>query len=156
MAWNPILPTTATKLRSFPAIQTQNNIALQDALSASTLNGLLPYIPFTTSSQPAPIYFYLNAAPSGWDLVGTVADCLLAIQGGTSQYASPAGGTVVGTWLGPGYSLNVADIPTGTSTGIVPAIATNNFAAIIPNAHHHDYTTTRPMAAVGILCTKTA
>jgi hypothetical protein len=105
------------------------------------------------------MWFYTNVAPAGWTATGVGMDSLLAISGGGSQY-SVAGGNQAGTWVGPGYALTNTDIQSfGPSSGpprfyiesLSPDTVYDNTP---PNAHHHDWTTTRPTASVGILCFK--
>lgn len=152
MAWAPTLPLDTSKIRLSAGYIRNNNTALQTGLSASTLNAAVAYIPNTHA-----VFFYADTAPTGWTIVGSTTDCLLALKGGSSAY-NVTGGQVVGTWNGPGYALVAADVPRLVSSGGVgplsfEAVSFQTFAA---SAHSHDWTSTRPYAAVGILCTKDA
>lgn len=153
--WAPSLPTVSTKIRMLPQIQSTNNLAIQDVISSSSLNAGNPFLPFTGSPNPAALYMYLAAAPTNWTLVSGVSDCLLGIQGGSSQY-SAAGGTVVGTWSSGPHVLTLAELPSvtaGVGSGAFTRSAFNN-PEVDGSAHTHDWTTTRPIAAVGVLVTK--
>ena len=150
MAWQRSLPANNTKIRLSPAIFQGNNSSLETALTATTLNAAVPYIPDTHA-----VFFYANTPPTGWTLVGSTTDCLLALKGGSSAY-NVTGGQVVGTWVGPGYSLTISDIPVIGSGGSIGAVESTSNDSNPVTAHHHDWTSTRPYAAVGILCTKNA
>jgi len=65
------------------------------------------------------MYFYMNAAPTGWVIDATVSDALIGVKGGTSHY-NIAGGNVAGTWTQPTHThtgttadhvLTIAEIP---------------------------------------------
>ncbi len=153
MSFNVALPANTSMISLSAGYIRNNNLGLQTALSSSTLAGEYPYIP---TSGPTAIYFYASAAPSSWTLVNTVADCLLGIQGGTSQYMS-AGGTVVGTWTTGGYAITSTDLPTSFTSGPSPLIlASAGTNGALGNPHVHTWSNTRPISAVGILCTKNA
>jgi len=168
MAWTAILPIGSTKIRDLPGIITGNSLAIQAVLSQTNLVNATPYIP---SSHP--IFFYANVQPTGWILVTSTADCLLAIKGGTGNYIT--GGTLAGTWNGPPTALTIAQMPAHTHSitlpvGGVPNNYTTGGGPPTPRAtstayttastgsgatHQHDWgTTMRPRAAVGIICFK--
>jgi|WetSurMetagenome_2_1015567.scaffolds.fasta_scaffold578001_2 hypothetical protein len=151
MVWAVNLPDDASKIRLSAGYIRQNNAALQSVLTSANLLGATPYIPATH-----PMYFYSDTAPTGWTILAAPADCLLALKGGASAY-NVAGGAAVGTWVGPNYALVTTDLPSSGGGG--PA----GFYAQCPatlhvqtSAHHHDWSTTRPYAALGILATKNA
>lgn len=163
--WNPALPADSSKIRLSAGYIRGNEAAVQSVLTSGNLTNGYPYIPNTT-----PVYLYADVAPSGWTLYGSVSDCLLAIKGGSSQYNATGGtGSTVGTWSGPSYILQIADIPShnhdvtyaftdtgttfiGAGTGTTSTKTTSSTGG--GGGHQHDWTSTRPMAALGILCTK--
>jgi hypothetical protein len=61
-------------------------------LAAATPPQADPSIP-----SGAKMYFYQDAAPTGWTIDATVADVLLAVKGGSNAY-NVAGGNIVGSW----------------------------------------------------------
>ncbi|MES2409030.1 MAG: hypothetical protein V4509_01875 [Patescibacteria group bacterium] len=153
MSWNPALPAYTSKLALSPGYIQSNNGSIQSVLTANNLNGGIPYIPNT-----APMWFYTNVAPAGWTATGVGGDSLLAIKGGSSQY-SVSGGSQVGTWIGPGYALLSQDVqsngPNQPSFNYIQTLASGTtYDNTPPTAHHHDWTTTRPTASLGILCVK--
>jgi len=152
MSWNAALPANNSLIRLSAGYIRNNQSAMQSVLSATNLTSAISYIPDT-----APIWFYTNAAPAGWTATGVGGDSLLAIVGG-GVYIT--GGSQIGTWLGPGYSLLNSDMQSfGPNSGL-PRNYVQQFSPDTtydntpPTAHHHDWTTTRPMASTGILCTK--
>lgn len=146
MAWQAGLPLDNTKVRLIPDIIRQNNAAIQGVLTASNLLGPIPYIP-----NSHPMYFYADTAPAGWTIVAAPADCLLALKGGASQY-NVAGGALVGTWVGAPHALIQGEVP---KDAIGPSPSYRAFPFGTPaNPHSHDWTTTRPRAALGVLATK--
>lgn len=67
------------------------------------------------------IWVYRNDAMSGWVVVTSVTDKVLAIKGGSQAY-DVTGGTTAGTWQQPGHTLSLSEIPShdhggGGSTG---------------------------------------
>jgi len=157
MTWNAALPADSSLIALSAGYLRSNNIATQSVLSISSMTNSYSYIP--TDGVTA-IYFYTAAAPNGWTLASSVSDCLLGIQGGTSQFLA-AGGTVVGTWTTAPYQLTSFDIPGNPlssyisySTGTRNAYLVTNFTPPPNSSHTHTWTTTRPTSAVGILCTK--
>jgi len=58
-------------------------------------------------------WFYANVAPSGWTVVSGVADCLLALKGGSQAY-NVSGGNLAGTWNQPDHTLTADEIPAHT------------------------------------------
>ena len=153
MAWAVGLPVDTTKVRFIPGIITANNAAIQGVLSATNLATPTPYI--TTGF---PMYFYSDTPPIGWTVVAAPADCLLALKGGASAY-NVAGGALVGTWVGPGHALIQAEFPAMTvknpqNGGGLALLINTPFVA--GAAHSHDWSTTRPTAALGILASKNA
>jgi hypothetical protein len=153
--WNPALPANTSKISLSANYIRNNELAVQLTLSASSLVNNYPLFPFDGVTG---IYFYGNAAPPGWTLVTTVGDALLAIKGGSSAY-NVAGQQVVGTWNGPGYALLLTDLPSNKTYNVQGGTSANPiaFQSVNPqNAHSHNWTTTRPVGAVGILATKNA
>ncbi len=61
--------------------------------------------PSGTLTAPATtaMIFYQAAAPTGWTIVGAVADCLIGIKGGSDGYDDVAG-TLVGSWTPTGHT----------------------------------------------------
>lgn len=158
MSWNAALPADTSKIRLSAGYLRDNEVAIQDVISASSLNGNLPYLPYFNTPNEAAIWVYLDIAPSGWQIVGTPpGDCLLGFKGGPVY---TTGKTVAGTWIGPPHALTLAEVPAtiGIPVGFGPL---NAFQGVPANGapHSHDYTTapqTRPMSAVGILIAKVA
>lgn len=153
MSFNVALPANTSQISLSAGYIRNNNTGIQTALSTSTLTGNFPYIP---TGGPLAVYFYANAAPSGWTLVGAVTDCLLAVKDASvPNYAT--GGVVGGSWDTGGYQLLGTDIPVIGAAGPSSCIvATLNTTTLTNNPHKHTWSTTRPKAAVGILCTKDA
>lgn len=153
MSWNVALPANSSQIALSAGYLRTNNTGLQTGLTASTLNGGYPLIP---TGGPVAMYFYANAAPSGWTYVNTITDRLLALKdAAVTDYAT--GGTVGGTWDTGAYQLVYTDIP--TVIGGIPttqAFTASPSTAVTNNPHVHTWSTTRPRATVGILCTKDA
>lgn len=164
--WMPLLPADVSLIRLSAGYIRNNEMAVQNTLSATSLVNNYSYIPFT-----APVYFYTNVIPSGWTLMlSPPVDCLLAVAGGTSAY-NVAGGTVAGVWTGPPETLTIAQMPAHNHTIPVNIFLNSSLSpgvtAVAINSggltgmtggglsHQHDWTTTRPQAAVGIFCIKT-
>jgi len=59
------------------------------------------------------LWFYQNAAPTGWTIDASAADSLIGVKGGTQAY-NTTGGQVVGTWTQPGHTHTG---PSHTHTG---------------------------------------
>jgi hypothetical protein len=77
------------------------------------------------------IWVYRNDAMSGWVVVTSVTDKVLAIKGGSAAY-NVTGGTPAGTWQQPGYALSTGELPTH---GHNPSISENN-----SGGHSHNVT----------------
>lgn len=169
-SWNASLPADSSKIRLSAGFIRQNWAALQAVLTSGNLTNGYPYIP-----TAVPMYMYADVAPNGWTIYNTVADCLLSVKGGSSQYNTTGGtGTAAGTWNGPAYALIANQLPNlsvsqrvwsgndGTTAFMgAAAIGSSGNVTITVNSgggmtHEHDWTTTRPFAAVGILATKNA
>jgi hypothetical protein len=56
------------------------------------------------------IWVYRNDAMSGWVVVTSVTDKVLAIKGGSQAY-DVTGGTTAGTWQQPGHALSNSEMP---------------------------------------------
>ena len=105
------------------------------------------------------VWIYANAAPTGWSIYTTAADCVIAAKGGSNAYNVTGGdGTLYGNftmteaqmpvhlhYMGPiaGNLVNTGDLggagASGRDTGTAGSGAT----------------TYRPLAAVGIVISKT-
>ena len=161
--WDDTSPLDSSKLRLSAGYIRNNAAALQLVLSQTSLVGGFPYIPTT-----APVWFYTNVIPLGWEAVTVPGDSLLAVVGTTvgSPYTA-AGGTQVGTWAGPPVVLQPEQlpmsIPGGHSQNAGSYFYTTNTNNQIINlggttglTHQHNYPDNiRPMANVGIICKKT-
>jgi len=128
------------------------------------------------------VWFWQATAPTGWTIDASAADAVLAVKGGLSSYGVD-GGLRAGTWSQLNHThttgdhvLTVAEMPAhthtytkestpiahsgGNSVGVYPA--TYNTGSTGGNqAHNHGETgaaapanTWRPLAQVGIICTK--
>lgn len=117
------------------------------------------------------IWFYLSAAPLGWQIVDSLTDCLLAVTGGIT-YTNPGSGTD-GTWQQEGHVLTIAEIPDHVHSLTLGDNSASGQSAIMPRgannftigaltggvngstggAHNHG-DTWRPEAAVGIIARK--
>jgi hypothetical protein len=53
------------------------------------------------------MYFYQNAAPTGWTLDSGVTDKVLAVKGGSNAY-DVNGGNTAGTWTQPNHTHTTA------------------------------------------------
>ena len=118
------------------------------------------------------MYFYQNAAPTGWTYDSAVVDRVLSVKGGSNAY-NANGGTEAGTWTQPGHTLTTDEIPSHThSVPTASAVPTGGGAYSTPGdsatqanaapvaeatggggSHNHG-TTYRPYAAIGIIATK--
>lgn len=125
------------------------------------------------------MWFYSGTAPTGWQIVPSTGDRLLAVSDGTNNYSGAAGGTQGGTWQQEGYSLQLTQIPkhrhaivftkdpSGTSSTAGPVRGKNRDEA--PGAQgetqdqggtptgtdpHNHGNTWRPLANVGLICEK--
>jgi len=115
------------------------------------------------------LWFYQNTAPSGWTIDTTPADAVLAVKGGSGAY-NVSGGSQAGTWTQPDHTLTTAEIPAHTHTAYCPVAGPEGVwsPGAVPyaaytyvtssstgggGAHNHG-TTWRPLAQVGIICTK--
>lgn len=158
-SWNSGLPADTSKIRLSAAMLRNNELSMQNVISLSSLTADLPYLPYATSPTPAPIWVYLDIAPTGWLIMGVPpTDSLLAVKGGPTYIT---GGTTVGTWSGPPHTLVYAELP-GLSPSIAAFVSSVAAFPIVPvpgGAHSHDYSAipqTRPMGSVGILIVKVA
>lgn len=66
------------------------------------------------------LWTYRNTAPSGWNIVASTTDALLACKGGSNAY-NTTGGQQIGTWTISGISVNnhtlvTSEIPAHTHT----------------------------------------
>jgi len=115
------------------------------------------------------MWFYENAAPTGWEIVTAASDALVVVKGGSSDY-NVTGSNIAGTWLATLHILTEAEmgmhdhryrgvagrqsVPTGY--GDQPAAryaytAGTSTAAGGGGGHRHGSNTYRPYAAVGII-----
>jgi len=130
----------------------------------------------------AKMWFYQNVAPTGWSLVTSTTDCLIAVKGGTNAYAV-TGGTMAGVWTEPphshetyghrhtsgslsgttegpyggAYSVSLKDVSMPNMSH-VHTVHVNNGQTDWAGAGYTGYnavpSTHRPLAAVGIICQK--
>lgn len=113
-------------------------------------------------------WFYQSSAPMGWTPVANTNDCLLAVKSTSGTYTNA--GTIQGTWLQPGHTLTIDEIPPHThgirvysADGGGQAVRSNNPTGqsnLIQSqstgggqSHTHG-DTWRPLSAVGLLCRK--
>ncbi len=133
-------------------------------------------IPITSISIPTgtKMWFYADAAPSGWTIDATPSDNILAVKGGATY---TTGGVQVGSWTVSGLTSNNESSHTHLVSGTTAAEAqtpveqgsnsndaahedhthTMSFTSGAGSAHNHTVTqdaTWRPKANVGIICTK--
>lgn len=120
-------------------------------------------------SQGTAMWFYQDAAPSGWTAIAE-SDMLLAVKGGADY---PTGGLTGGVWQQKNHTLTLDEIPshthevegTGTQTASGNLARGHRQSSGTPlqvwetrssgggSGHNHG-DTWRPAAAVGILCSK--
>ena len=126
------------------------------------------------------MYWYQNVAITGWTIVA-VTDAVLAVKGGSNAY-NVTGGQTAGTWTWPSTTLDATMIPAHThqlgsrdstagdssSTGGREFIQDYGYAgsgygvASTSSSiggglgHSHGSTTFRPLACIGIICSKDA
>lgn len=116
-------------------------------------------------------YFYQATAPLGWTVIPNTGDKILAcsVPGGT-LYNGAAAGTQAGTWQQTEHVLTIAQIPShnhniqirqNNNLGNFVAMASNTGVGVGSTefqggglGHHHGQTW-RPLANIGILCSKT-
>jgi len=129
------------------------------------------------------IWTYQNTAPTGWNIVASTTDALIACKGGANAY-NTTGGQQIGTWTEPnhlhttgGHALSIAELAAHThtmnygtaggpdfalwnsgGTGLTKATGSAGSGA----AHSHGNTgnsatvaTYRPLANLGITIEKT-
>jgi hypothetical protein len=128
------------------------------------------------------VWFWQATAPTGWTIDTSAADAVLAVKGGLSSYGVD-GGLQAGTWTQLKHThttgdhvLTEAEMPAhshtyqreydslGSSGGLVKGyyLGTYNTSTVgSSQAHNHGATgngapanTWRPLAQVGIICTK--
>jgi hypothetical protein len=113
------------------------------------------------------LWFYQNVAPTGWTLDAACADSVLACKGG-STYVT--GGAQAGTWTQPSHTLDITQIPSHNHTVPITALALTgphpsdpyqiSWSGAYPTSYvggglpHNHGTAWRPLAQVGIICTK--
>jgi hypothetical protein len=116
-------------------------------------------------------WFYQATAPSGWTIVPSTSDLMLATQGGTVYTTA---GTQQGTWQQANHTLTLNEIPShnhrvpagkdSSGSGGDPKYARRandlDVNSVITTdskgggAGHNHGNTWRPLAAVGVLCRK--
>ena len=78
-----------------------------DALTAAQISTAIQAAVTTMLPSPIPagskMWFYQDTAPTGWTIVSSCADGLLAVKGGLNAY-NVAGGQQVGTWTQTGHT----------------------------------------------------
>jgi len=84
------------------------------------------------------IWTYQNTAPSGWSIVASTSDALLACKGGSNAY-NTTGGQQIGTWTQPNHTHTG---PSHTHTGGSHALTVAELAA-------HTHTVTHPTGRGG-------
>jgi len=120
------------------------------------------------------MWFYQNTAPTGWTIDATPEDALLAVKGGSDAY-NVDGGNQAGTWTQPNHTHTYNTViahthpylskpftggygaGTGsgvTSTGSDSKTTTSTGSASGTTAGGATAATYRPLAQVGIICTK--
>lgn len=161
MAFNANLPADNSKLRLSAAYIRNNFQALQAALGEN-LTG------FVSGTK---LWFYQDTAPLGWSIVSSAQDCVLSckVQNSSSASTYQTGGQMLGTWQQSATTLSVDQMPShshyipnlsyantnfGTGGNFVTAYDGRNTDATGGSQPHDHGNTWRPLAAVGILCTK--
>lgn len=92
----------------------------------STSGGIKPSAPTVFDIvEAAKMYFYQNTAPVGWTIDAAVADCCLAVKGGSNAY-NVNGGNLAGVW-----AMTEAQMPTHTHTA--------SGSTSDPGGHTHTY-----------------
>jgi hypothetical protein len=131
-----------------------------------TSGGVIP----GTLPSGTKMWFYQNTAPTGWTVDSTPADALLAVKGGTAAY-NANGGTQAGTWTQTGHThaagtFGVSGTTSAESGGYAQgaynvynftlAPHTHTFSAAVTgtSASGAEAATWRPLAQLGIICTK--
>ena len=129
------------------------------------------------------VWFYLNVAPTGWTIDTSAADTILAVKGGANAY-NVAGGNQAGTWTQPGHILTKDELAShghgnlyaymngtpsygvgggvqsvcaavgGGDSTLMNASVTGSISGSAGDQSHNHGTTWRPLANVGIICTK--
>ena len=126
------------------------------------------------------MYWYQNVAITGWTIVA-VTDAVLAVKGGSNAY-NVTGGQTAGTWTWPSTTLDATMIPAHTHqlgsrdstagesastggrefiqdygySGSGYGVASTSSSIGGGLGHSHGSTTFRPLAAIGIICSKDA
>jgi len=131
-------------------------------------------------AKDTPAWFYQNVAPLGWTIVTGMADCVVAVTGGSNDYSVNGGemSDLGGAWvpqanhthsvaahvhggLGHTHTMSMATANGGSSNSwrltsqttdsTSPSISSSGAAA---SAAGGTAATWRPLAAVGIVCSK--
>lgn len=130
--------------------------------AGGVMNGTIP--------SGTKMWFYQDTAPVGWTLDSTPADALLAVKGGSAAYDT-TGGTQAGTWTPTGHThgagtFGVSGTTSAGSSGygsgaynlysmqLYPHTHTFSASVTGTSASGNEAATYRPLAQVGIICTK--
>ena len=169
MSWRPTEPAGSTSIPIGAQYIRENWVQIAAVITTARLTNGTEIPDFVPSGEA--IWFYADSAPTGYTIVSGSSDELLAVKGG-STYTT--GAAQAGTWTQADATLTAAQIPphthltnattqansgsgptiycystTPTSTG---ATATSGGSA---SAHNHG-ATWRPLARVGLVCSKDA
>ena len=74
---------------------------------------------FATSSVDMKIWIYSNTAIPGWAIDATIADCVIAVKGGSDAY-NVSGGTEAGEWTSASHNHKWLNFVTTGTTKIDP------------------------------------
>ncbi|MDB4726203.1 hypothetical protein OAF54_02110 [bacterium] len=169
MTWRPTEPAGSTSIPIGAQYIRENWVQIAAVLTTTRLTAGTEIPDFVPSGEA--IWFYADSAPTGYTIVSGSSDELLAVKGG-STYTT--GGAQAGTWQQTDVTLTAAQIPPHTHTvpfpvqansGSGPAIYVNNDGENVTgsavtsggsaSAHNHG-ATWRPLARVGLVCSKDA
>lgn len=114
MVWRATEPTNQRNIPVGSNYIRQNWAAVQTVLTLSRLNAGTPIPDYVPSGSD--MWFYADAAPTGWTIQLSLGDTILAIKGG-STYTT--GAATAGTWTQPNHTLTTSEIPAHTH-GITP------------------------------------
>lgn len=85
-------------------------------------------------NSSTPIWMYVDAAPDGWVVSGSLTDLVLAIKGGSLAY-DVSGGNIRGTWTQPSHTLTVTELAAhdhGGYGGYFNSVHTHTFGGATP------------------------
>lgn len=169
MTWRPTEPAGSTSIPIGAQYIRENWVQIAAVLTTSRLSAGTEIPDFVPTGEA--IWFYADSAPTGYTIVSGTSDELLAVKGG-STYTT--GAAQAGTWTQADATLTAAQIPphthdtnatTSANSGGGPTIycynssnpQTGSTATSGGSADPHNHGSSwKPLARVGLICSKDA